>query len=118
MIKNDDHVIAVKDGQVCRGTVKNVYERLNVAIVDFGEGLEKVSLDRLALDREAVAQGEPKRKRVEKSEITITPDEFEDIAIDVVAELAKDQPILGVAFTMFSAKLARALFTDEAEDDD
>ena len=106
------------NSEIRTGTIKEIYGQLNIAIVAFDDGdVEKVHVSDLGILPEKKVQ-EPKEP-VEKSEITITPDEFEKVASRVVAEeakkLGKDGVLFGLALTIVTAKIHGALFIDEGD---
>lgn len=117
--------VVVIDGdthEVRKGVINASYEGVEVAIVKFDDGnVEKVSFDYLGVEPETKVQEEKPTEPVEKSEITITPDEFKKIATDVVAreveKMEKGVGLLGITFTIFVAKLHRALFFDAVDND-
>lgn len=117
--------VVVIDGdthEVRKGVINASYEGVEVAIVKFDDGnVEKVSFDYLGVEPETKVQEEKPTEPVEKSEITITPDEFKKIATDVVAreveKMEKGGGLLGITFTIFVAELHRALFFDAVDND-
>ena len=114
-------VVFVGDNhKVIRGTVKKVYLDCSVVIVDTDDGeTAKVHFSDLGFEEENDVQEEQTEKRpVEKSEITITPEEFAKIASRVIAGEVKKagSGLLGMAFTIFITKLHKALFF-EGDDD-
>ena len=108
-------------GEIRKGIVEAVYEAMKIAIVKFDDGdVEKVPFYRLGIESESKVQEKP-TEPVEKSEITITPDEFRDISSKVIAKEAKklgaDGAIVTLAFAVFSVELHKALFFDAVEND-
>lgn len=121
-ITEGTRVVVIEDGELKKGVVTNVYHFSDIAIVAFDdESYSKVPLSQLAIEpvaepdknQEPTEPSEP----VEKSEITITPEAFREISMRTVFEMTKDKPIVGLALTMFSAELHRALFYDAVEND-
>lgn len=89
-----DRVIVIDGNEIARGTIKNVHFELNIFIVEFDDGsVNKVALDKIALESKAETTTEPEDKETRedasrmKSEITITPDEFKRVAIEVLSEV-------------------------------
>lgn len=112
-INEGDRVGLIENGQLLRGIVKNVYPEINIAVVKFDCGdIEKVALTNLAVLPEEKDQ-DPKEPVI-KSEITIKRDEFRKIAVKLVANEAKEMSsgIVGIAFSIFVAKLEKALFIE------
>ena len=115
--------VVVIDGdthEIRKGVIKATYEEVEIAIVKFDDGnVEKVGFDYLGIEPETKVQEEKPTEPVEKSEITITPDEFKKIASKVVMEnvkkMGEDGGLLGLTFTIFVAELHRALFFDNVE---
>ena len=113
----------LENGEIRKGTIKNVYHEFNIAIVAFEDGkVEKVPLSNLGLlPEEKVQDNREPKEPVEKSEITITPGEFKNIASKVIAkESGKMGPTKGLlilAFTVIIAEIHRALFYDEDNND-
>lgn len=108
--------------EIRKGVINASYEGVEVAIVTFDDGnVEKVGFDYLGIESETKVHEEKPTEPVEKSEITITPDEFKKIATDVVAreveKMEKGGGLLGITFTIFVAKLHRALFFDEVNNE-
>ena len=104
-----------------KGVIKAVYESVSIAIVKFDDGnVEKVNVNCLGICREEPTKTEPSEP-VEKSEITITPEEFRKISSRVITNEIVKMPdsggLLGLTFTIFVAKLHRALFFDAVDND-
>ena len=105
-------------GEIRKGIVEAVYEAMKIAIVKFDDGnVEKVPFYRLGIELESKVQEEKPTEPVEKSEITITPDEFRDISCKVIAKevkkMGEDGAIVTLAFAVFSVELHKALFFDK-----
>ena len=114
------NVINWCSNEIKKGVINTVFEDIEIAIVQFDDGnVEKVYFSSLSIDQatEAKAQEEP-TEPVEKSGITITPDEFRKIAVDVITkESEKGGPILTIVCILLVSKLHRAIFGDEGNDD-
>ena len=117
--------VVVIDGdtsELRHGVINASYEDVEIAIVKFDDGnVEKVSFDCLGIVPETKVQEEKPNEPVEKSEITITPEEFKKISAKVITKEVVKMPdgggMLGLAFSVFVAKLHRALFFDAVEND-
>lgn len=114
---NDDHTLR-------KGTLKRIYDSVNIAVVDFDDNegaFEKVSLDKLGIleeKTETTTEKERPSAPVEKSEITITPDEFRDICSKMVAKDFKSyDSIVALTITIAYSKLHRALFFEDPENE-
>ncbi len=111
-------VAVLIDNKLSRGTIRGVYEDIKRAIVELDDGeFKKVQLSYIGIEEEETVQEEPKNEPIEKSEITITPEEFKKIAMEVIKRESKNKPLVSMGFTIFSAKLHRALFMDEGDND-
>jgi hypothetical protein len=108
-----DKIVTIKNGKLCRGVVKNVYEVTpQVLCIESEDGtVEKVLARSVAPDPKTETQEEI--ALLEKPEITITPDEFREIACRVIYENAKNRS--DSLFVM--AKLHKALFIESCEND-
>ena len=121
--KLGDRVMTIQDSKPRYGTIRSIggngYE--NIAIVAFktdnpNEGeLQKIKVSDLILVEETEAEAK-KSEPVEKSEITITPDEFRETGVKVIVKLTAEKPIVGLAFTAFLAELHKALFFGEVSE--
>ena len=116
-----DRVIMIKNHELRRGTIKNIYADIPVPVlvVEFDDGeVEKVYPGDVALEPKAEVKEEKAPEPVEKSSITITPDEFREIASDLVAEESKKGGLLLMSLgTILVTKLHMALFVDEGKND-
>ena len=118
---NKDMRVVVIDehNYVRKGVIDKVFDSMDIAIVKFDDGnVEKVHFSYLGIEPETKAQEEPKKasEPIQKSEITITPDEFQKIAVDVMHDITeKSGPVLGFASTLIIARLHKALFFDEGD---
>lgn len=117
--KIGDNVVVIEEGELRNGVVKNIYNEVNPPIyaVEFENGIEKVPFNKVAPAPKTETPEEPKREPVEKQEITITPDEFREISCRVIAEETKGFHIVGLSCSMIIAKIHKALFLDESEND-
>lgn len=114
-----DKVVTIKDGELRKGVIKKIFE-LNppICIIEAEDGtLAKVYCRDVALAPEPKTETQEESEPVVKSEITITPDEFQDISCRVVAEMTENN--LGAAWALMSlvAKLYMALFVEPWEND-
>lgn len=118
---NKDMRVVVIDehNYVRKGVIDKVFDSMDIAIVKFDDGnVEKVHFSYLGIEPETKAQGEPKKTNepIEKSEITITPEEFQKIAVGVVRDITeKSGPALGFASTLIISLIHKALFLDEGD---
>lgn len=126
-IKQGDRVAIIEHGEIKQGIIKDVkFLDRPVAIVDFDGEIRKVLVEDLG---KVVTDEETSKDHSdylgdnleEKSEITITPEEFRKIGIKIVDEeidkLGPGSELLGLSFAIFLAKLHKALFIYEAEND-
>lgn len=126
-IKQGDRVAIIEHGEIKQGIIKDVkFLDRPVAIVDFDGEIRKVLVEDLG---KVVTDEETSKDHSdylgdnleEKSEITITPEEFRKIGIKIVDEeidkLGPGNELLGLSFAIFLAKLHKALFIYEAEND-
>lgn len=126
-MKQGDRVAIIEHGEIKQGIIKDVkFLDRPVAIVDFDGEIRKVLVEDLG---KVVTDEETSKDHSdylgdnleEKSEITITPEEFRKIGIKIVNEeidkLGPRGKLLGLSFTIFLAKLHKALFIYEAEND-
>lgn len=107
-----DKIVTIRDGELRKGVVKNSYP-VNplVLAIEFEDGtVEKVFSSDVAPEptTETPEQNEPK----EKEEITITPDEFREIASRVIAKETKDNYLVGYAFASLVGEIYKALFEE------
>ena len=111
-------VIDADTSELRKGVIKSICYELEIAIVKFDDdNVEKVRFDCLGIEPETKVQEEKPTEPVEKSEITITPEAFRNVSMDTVLEMTKDNPIVGLALTLYTAKLHRALFFDAVDND-
>lgn len=126
-MKQGDRVAIIEHGEIKQGIIKDVkFLDRPVAIVDFDGEIRKVLVEDLG---KVVTDEETSKdysdylgdNLEEKSEITITPEEFRKIGIKIVDEeidkLGPGGELLGLSFAIFLAKLHKALFIYEAEND-
>lgn len=126
-MKQGDRVAIIEHGEIKQGIIKDIkFLDRPVAIVDFDGEIRKVlveDLGKVVTDEETSKDREDylSDNLEEKSEITITPEEFRKIGIKIVDEeidkLGPDGELLGLSFAIFLAKLHKALFIYEAEND-
>ena len=118
--KIDQKVYVVDNGELIPGTIHTVYESLGYALVRFdNDELQKVMLERIAVMTEEKETEKPSEP-VFKSEITITPEEFMNIASSIVADEAKEteNPIIFMgACSILMSKIHKALFLEGSDDD-
>lgn len=94
-LKIDDKVMTIQDGECRYGKIHAIFDNLNtpVAMVDFTNengdiSMEKVRLTDLAIVEEPTVKETVKPiEQIEKSEITLTPDEFRATAISVLVNI-------------------------------
>lgn len=113
-----DRVVMIENHELRRGVIRKIYDDIPtpVLMVEFDDGeIEKVYPGDVALEPKAEVKEE--KKPVEKSEITITPEEFREISIDTVMKFTNNDTIVGLTLTMFCADLHQALFENEGEND-
>ena len=112
-----DRVVMIEHNQIRKGIIKQTYDTFpDIVIVAFDDSVEKVPVEKLALEPKSETQAEQKREPVEKSEITITPDEFRNTGVNLIVKLTAEKPTVGLAFTAFLAELHKALFFGEASE--
>lgn len=101
-----------------KGIVRAVYSEIKIAIVEFASGyIGKVSFDKLSVESKTKVREETSEP-VETSEIIITPEEFQKIAVGVITEESlKGGPLLNAMGTILVSKLHKALFRSEVEND-
>lgn len=123
-----ERVAVIEDNKITYGVIKKIFPEVipPVFVVEFEDGnVGKVDIDRIGKipedkDRNQEDKNQEDNDQVEKSEITITPDQFQDITTDIIGEeCAKMGPagLVGMAMGIVMAKIHKALFTDEAEND-
>lgn len=111
--ENGDKIVIIRDGELRKGVVKNFYE-LNPPIlsIEFEDGsVEKVFASDVAAEPK-IEPPEKKREPAEKSEITITPDEFREIATRAIAENTNEYKVsaLAYAYATLIGRIHRDLF--------
>lgn len=109
-------VVTIKDGELRKGVVKYCYPIYPpVFAVEFEDGtVEKVHYNNIAPEPKTETP-EERIEPVEKSEITITPDEFSSIAARIIVEETGSDVLTGLRFASIIGKLREALFVDEWE---
>lgn len=119
-----DRVVMIENHELRRGVIRKIYDDIPnpVLMVEFDDGeIEKVYPGDVALEPKAEVKEDQEvkeeKKPVEKSEITITSEEFRKIGVKTSVEFAKDEPMVSLMLTIFCAELHRALFVNEGEND-
>lgn len=122
-----DRVVKIDNHELRRGVIRKIYADIPtpILVVEFDDGeVEKVYPNDVALEPKTEVKEDQEVKEeknsepVEKSEITITPEEFEEIASNVVAkEVVKGGAMVMMLGAILMAKLHDALFTDERENE-
>ena len=86
-MKQGDTVAIIEHGEIKKGILKDVkvLDR-PVAIVDFDGEVRKVLVEDLAKVQEESEEIQEDNEPVEKSEITITPDQFRDITTSIICK--------------------------------
>lgn len=108
-INEGDRVGVISNGEIKKGVVMSVYSDLDYAIVKFEDGVSKVMLHNIGLLPEEKDQEPKETKRpVEKSEITITPEEFQNVSVKVCSKLAEKY---GPGFIFRSSAILAGLHT-------
>lgn len=110
-----DRVMMIEDNKILKGVIKKDFSEIvpNIVMVEFEDNdVRKVRTDILALEPKTETE-EQKKEPEEKSEITITQEEFKNIGCGIVAEIvAKTFNFkLGTKLTAFLALLAKKLFS-------
>lgn len=115
-----DKIVTIKNGELRKGVIKNFYPvNPPVFAIEFEDGtVEKIPYNNVAPEPKTETP-EEENAPVVKSEITITPDEFQKIAIDVITDYAIKQNDITVGFvpTLILADIHKRLFITEAEND-
>ena len=114
-------VLHIENGRLKRGVIQTIYDTLNIAVVSFEDGsFGKINISDLAISARSKVKPEPKQeeKPVEKSEITITPEEFKKTVIETATKVAMsgkfDEAHL---ITAIGALLHKELFFDAVKND-
>ena len=121
-MKQGDTVAIIEHGEIKKGILKDVkvLDR-PVAIVDFDGEIRKVLVDDLARVQEESEEIREDNEPVEKSEITITPDQFHDITTEIIGEecakMGSAGLMVGMAIGIIMGKIHNELFIDGAEND-
>ena len=113
---NGDKVVVIKDGKLQKAVFRNLYPIVPpVAVVEYEDGsVEKVPYDNIA--KEPITETpDPQNEPIKKKEITITSNEFIEIAASVMADELRDDPFLGLLVTTVVSKIHKALFTESQE---
>ena len=121
-MKHGDTVAIIEHGEIKKGILKDVkvLDR-PVAIVDFDGEIRKVLVEDLARVQEESEEIREDNEPVEKSEITITPDQFRDIATSIIGEecakMGSAGLMVGMTIGIIMGKIHNELFIDGAEND-
>ena len=112
-------VVVIENNVVRKGVIKTLYESLEMSIVEFDDGnVEKVHFSRLGIESETNDQEEKTTESLEKSEITITPDEFREIASKACAKVGhKIGPKIILLSSIICTEIHKALFYNGGEND-
>lgn len=112
-------VVVIENNVVRKGVIRTLYESLEMAIVEYDDGnVEKVHFSYLGIESETNDQEEETTEPLEKSEITITPDEFKKIAVRACAEVSvKGGPATAILSGILVAHIHSALFFNGGEND-
>ena len=135
--KIGDRVIVIEDNEVKRGTIKNIYPELCTIIVEFDDGnVGKVSELFIAHEpktetkAETTVESEVEEKHEDaprmRSEITITPDEFREVAVKVISDHTingegtfSENMLFGMKAVIVFGEICAILFSDkESENSD
>ena len=113
-----DKIVAIKDSTLRKGIIKYVYAvNPPVARIEFEDGeVEKVFLKGVAHEPKPETQDQKINPRI-KSKITITPDEFRDIASRVIMDDPKTFWVDGLKFAVLMGKIYNVLFMESCEND-
>lgn len=121
-MKQGDTVAFIEHGEIKKGILKNikVLDR-QVAIVDFDGEFRKVLVEDLAKVQEdtkdETEEIQEDKEPVEKSEITITPDQFRDITTSIIGEecakMGSADLMVGMDIGIIMGKIYNELFIDE-----
>lgn len=128
--KTDMRVFVIdENNEVRKGVINVVYEAMEIAIVKFDDGnVEKVNVNCLGICREEPTKTEPSEP-VEKSEITITRDEFKkalakSVSPTTLIKLSGSEDLspmmlldLALSGIVIGKSLEKVLFEDYGEDD-
>lgn len=111
-------VFDLDTNEIKKGVIDKAYSEMEIAIVKFDDGnVEKVPYEHLHIEPENDVQ--ETTEPVEKSEITITPEEFRNISSHVIEEitdkLEDKRGVIGLTMIVFAAELNNALFRSEVE---
>ena len=112
-------IVIDEDHEIRRGVINAVYPDIKLAIVKFDDGnVEKVGFNYLGIESDNKAQEEKPTEPVEKSEITITPDEFKKTGTKVMSEfIKKHDPMLGMFAGVIIAEIHKKLFFDAVDNE-
>lgn len=113
-------VIDRNTNEIKKGVIDKAYFEMEIAIVKFDDGnVEKVPYEHLHIEPENDVQ--ETTEPVEKSEITITPEEFRNISSHVIEEitdkLEDKSGVIGLTMIVFASELNNALFRSEVDNE-
>lgn len=119
-----DVIVIGDDNQVRKGNVLETYDFANIAIVQFGDSLEKVPFDKIGIDPFPINEEKPveepteqdESKFIEKKEVTLTRQEFFKIGSEAIVELGLvNSPVICSIVEYLIAHLGVKLFTNTLE---
>ena len=119
--KLGDRVMMIRNSKPQYGTIRTIggndYETIAIVKLETEKPdeveLRKVKVSDLILVEETEAK---KSEPIEKSEITITPDEFREIGVKTIFELLEETPHVKIAVMTFLVELHKALFFGEVNE--
>lgn len=115
--KENMKVVVIEYNKLRKGVIDKVYEDLNIAIVKFDDGDKgKVHFSKLGIEPDTKVQETKPIEPVEKSEITITPDEFRNISTRIIVEETDRLPVALLVGNVV-AKIHEKLFIDEVDNE-
>lgn len=120
----DDRVVTIKNGNLRKGIIRRIYADIPtpILIVEFDDGeIEKVYPGDVALEPKTEVKEDQEvkeeKKPAEKSEITITLEEFREISVKTAIKVSDGDFKLGLLLSMFSSDLAKVLFEYEGDNE-
>lgn len=111
MFKDGERVIHIRNSKICHGVVSYMVND-KIGIVKFDNDL----LLKLPFEDLAPEPTVEKTEPIEKPEITITPNEFMETAVKVLAKLDVISQSSVCDVTVFTAELHKALFFIEVNE--
>ena len=124
-----ERVAVIEDNKIAYGVILKIFMEVRspVFVVQFEDGnVAKVEIDNIAKVESKDQTEEPSKDqeikdRVEKLEITITPDQFRDITTEIIGEecakMGSCGLMVGMAMGIIMVKIHTALFTDGVENE-